>query len=43
MEAAQMMDTANAMMVSMQLIAQVNFLWIIQSLKYFFEILYTLF
>jgi hypothetical protein len=26
MEAAQMMDTANAMMVSMQLIAQVNFL-----------------
>ena len=39
MEAAQMMEIANVTMVSMQLIAQVNFLWIVWSLKCFFEIL----
>ena len=37
MEAAQIMDIANVMMVSMQLVAQVNFLWIIQSSKYFLK------
>ena len=34
LEAAQIMEIANVTMVSMQLIAQVNFLWIIKLSKY---------